>query len=93
MVITCQGDTEQACYGFPGGAVLLVTNGGVLQEAVAAACNQTKKGREGDVKSAIWIPFCSGPASFILPHLPPKSGASSFLHSIAHLLHQVALLC
>lgn len=43
MVITGQGYTEQACDGFPGGPVLLVTNGGVLQEAVTAASNQTEK--------------------------------------------------
>lgn len=54
MVITCQGDTKQVCYGFPGGAVLLVTNGGVLQEAVAAASNQTEKGRVEMVTSVVW---------------------------------------
>lgn len=43
MVITCQGYTQQVCEGFPGGAVPLVTDGGVLQEAVAAAGNQTDK--------------------------------------------------
>lgn len=47
MVITCQGDTEQARDGIPGGAVLLVTNGGVLQEAVAAASNQTGERKGG----------------------------------------------
>lgn len=44
MVVMCQGYTKQACYGFPGRAVLLVTNGGVLQKAVTATSNQTEKG-------------------------------------------------
>ena len=45
VVITCQSYTQQVRYGFSGRAVLLVTNGGVLQEAVAAASNQAEKRR------------------------------------------------
>lgn len=50
MVIMCQGYTKQVCYGFPGGTVLLVTNGGVLQKAVTATSNQTEKGRKWDAE-------------------------------------------
>lgn len=93
MVITCQSDTKQACYGFPGGAVLLVTNGGVLQEAVAAASNQTEKRREGDDEVRCVDSPARGPAAFILPLVPSKSGSPSFLESIDQHLHQGAVLC
>lgn len=93
MVITCQGYTKQVCYGLPGGAVLLVTDGGVLQEAVAATSNQTEKEESEMMKSAIWMQLYWGSASVFLSLLPPKSGSASLLHSIYHLLHQVALLC
>lgn len=92
MIITCQGDTKQACYSFPGGAVLLVTNGGVLQEAVAAASNQTEKRKEGDDEVSCVDSSILGPCCFHSPPAP-KSGSSSFLHSFDHHLHQGALLC
>lgn len=43
MVVADQGHPEQVCYGLLGGAVLLVANGGILQQAVATASNQTDK--------------------------------------------------
>lgn len=54
MIITDQGHPKQVCYGFPSGAVLLVTNGGIFQKAVATASNQTKKKRDGQKKNQLW---------------------------------------
>lgn len=45
VVIADQGHPQQVCYGLLGGAVLLETNGGILQKAVATASNQTKQKR------------------------------------------------
>jgi hypothetical protein len=47
MVVTSQGHPKQVCYSFPSGAVLLMTNGGILQKAAATASNQTEKGKDG----------------------------------------------
>lgn len=88
MVITCQGYTEQACYGFPGGAVLLVTNGGILQEAVAAAGDQTEKGRVEMIKSAVWTQLYWGFTYSLYLCCPSSAFYFFFLNSIAF---QVAL--
>lgn len=70
MVITCQGYTQQVREGFPGGAVPLVTDGGVLQEAVAAAGNQTEKEERELMKPAVQTPSCGGPASLTVSPAP-----------------------
>lgn len=67
MIITDQGHPKQVCYGFPSGAVLLVTNGGIFQKAVATASNQTKK-RWTEKKSAL-----EPPAALLIHSVPTMS--------------------
>ena len=89
MVVADQGHPKQVCYGLLGGAVLLVTNGGILQKAVATASNQTKqKKNEREEMSCLKSRYQAAAVTQSWPYYVHLKVSSSPLFQSNRILHQ-----